>query len=332
MMKAEDEGGLLKAIREIAHDLTAELQPLQAQANAWPEPDEHYPLVAAALDRCRDRLAARELVGEANRVPSSELWRVVGHILELGWLQNRARTKPRGYAGDFEMLARICDGWRCDHPLGRLFDRYFQSEAAPQAVRNRTQLMAERIAAQCQASEAPFHVVSVGSGPGEDLRRAAEMLPAEARARLQATLLDIDPDALEFASQRLSSVLRPSQIRARRENLFRLAKNRRLQSELAGAQLVYCTGLFDYLNVPEGGTLLRTMWNWLAPGGHTLAFNFTLPNPTRTYMEWIGNWYLTYRTRDELAELAQVAGIPRTAFTLGVEAAGVNLYLHAAKS
>jgi hypothetical protein len=49
-------------------------------------------------------------------------------------------------------------------------------------------------------------------------------------------------------------------------------------------------------------------------------------------MEWIGNWYLTYRTRDELAELAQVAGIPRTAFTLGVEAAGVNLYLHAAKS
>jgi extracellular factor (EF) 3-hydroxypalmitic acid methyl ester biosynthesis protein len=332
MMKAEDDGGLLEATREIAHELTADLQPLQAHAPCWSDPEEHYPQVAAALDRCRDRLAAIGLVGEANRLPSSELWRIAGQILELGWLQNRARTKPRGYAGDFEMLARICDGWRCEDPLGRLFDRYFQSEAAPQAVRNRTQLMAELIAAQCRASAGAFRVVSVGSGPGEDLRRAADMLPAEARSQLQVTLLDIDPDALDFATQRLSTVLQPDQISARRENLFRLSKNRQLQAELAGAQLVYCTGLFDYLNVPEGGDLLRTMWSWLAPGGQTLAFNFTLPNPTRTYMEWIGNWYLTYRTREELAELAHVAGIPASAVTLGAEATGVNLYLQAQRS
>jgi hypothetical protein len=49
-------------------------------------------------------------------------------------------------------------------------------------------------------------------------------------------------------------------------------------------------------------------------------------------MEWIGNWYLTYRTQGELAELAQVAGIPAAAVRLGVERAGVNLYLQAERS
>lgn len=332
MMSAGTEDSLLTEVREIARQLTAELSGLLDQAASWRNPEDYYPQVARALDCCRDRLAALQLPGEANRLPSSELWRIAGSILELGWLQNRARTKPRGYAGDFEMLARICDEWRSEDPLGRLFDQYFQSEAAPQAVRNRTQLMARLIATQCQQTDGPFHAVSVGSGPGEDLRRAAEMLPPPARLRLRVTLLDIDPDALEYASQRLSAMLQPTQVSTRRENLFRLSKNRRLGSELAGAQLVYCTGLFDYLSVAEGGALLRTMWSWLAPGGQTLAFNFTLPNPTRTYMEWIGNWYLTYRTREELADLADVAGIPASAVALGAEATGVNLYLQAQRS
>lgn len=323
---------LLAEVGRIARELTSEMQPLLEHSASWPTPDEFYAEVAGALDRCRDRLDALHIEGEANRLPSSELWRIAGKILELGWLQNRARTKPRGYAGDYEMLARICDEWQSAHPLGRLFDRYFQSQAAPQAVRNRTQFMADLMAAQCLESPEAFRVVSVGSGSGEDVFRAAASLPKEARARLHVTLLDIDPEALDFAAQRLGQLLGEEQISTRRENLFRLSRNRALGAELAGSQLVYCTGLFDYLNVPDGGALLQTMWSWLAPGGQTLAFNFTLPNPTRTYMEWIGNWYLTYRAESDLAELAHVAGIPASRVSFGAEAAGVNLYLQAQRS
>ncbi len=58
-----------------------------------------------------------------------------------------------------------------------------------------------------------------------------------------------------------------------------------------------------------------------------LVWNFAPHNPTRAYMEWIGNWYLTYRTGSGLERLAIGAGIPQGRFSLGSEALGVNLIL-----
>lgn len=329
-MSAEYHSDLPAQVRTIALELISALHTAETRTAGWQDPEVAFTLVAGALDRCQQRLTSLGIEGEANRLPSGELWKVAGPILEIGWLQNHARTKPRGYAGDYEMLAKICDQWHSAHPLGRLFDRYFQSQAAPCAVRNRTQLMADLIAARCQAHSGPYRVVSVGSGSGEDVRRAAAQLSAADRERLHVTLFDIDPDALEFATERIAPLLPASHLIARRENLFRLPRHRQINAELAGtSHLVYCTGLFDYLNVEDGAALLRTMWNWLTPGGETLAFNFTLPNPTRTYMEWIGNWYLIYRTREELAELAAVAGIPSSVVSVDAEAAGVNLFMQA---
>ena len=46
-------------------------------------------------------------------------------------MQRHARLKPHSYAGDYEMLEKICSGRLCDHPLGRVFDRFFQGQAAP---------------------------------------------------------------------------------------------------------------------------------------------------------------------------------------------------------
>jgi hypothetical protein len=48
-------------------------------------------------------------------------------------------------------------------------------------------------------------------------------------------------------------------------------------------------------------------------------------------MEWIGNWYLTYRTPAELERLALQAGIPRDRFSVACEPSGVNLFLVARK-
>jgi hypothetical protein len=44
-------------------------------------------------------------------------------------------------------------------------------------------------------------------------------------------------------------------------------------------------------------------------------------------MEWLGNWYLIYRTQAELAALAAAAGISSDCSSLGSEPLGIDLYL-----
>jgi hypothetical protein len=188
---------LLAAVRDAAERLARDLRRAESLTGGWADEKRTDALVDAALSACLRRLAATGCWGEANRAPSGELWRIAGPLLEVGWLQHRARFKPLGYAGDFEMFERICRQTCCGHPLGRAFDRFFLAQAAPQAVRARTQETTAALVAHCFAGDAgEYRVVSVGSGPAIDVRDAVSLLPPERRERLRVTLVDIDPRAV----------------------------------------------------------------------------------------------------------------------------------------
>ena len=113
--------------------------------------------------------------------------------------------------------------------------------------------------------------------------------------------------------------------------LFRLPKKPVFSASLAEADLLVCTGLFDYLDDTAAIQMLATFWERLAPGGKLVVFHFAPGNPTRAYMEWFGNWYLIYRTREELGRLAEAAGIPADCQTVGAEPEGINVYVSAVK-
>lgn len=329
----ENSAELVTYVGQVAEELAGEFERIEHATNGWADDDLATALVDVTLSRTLAQLAETGCWGRANQVASSELWRVAGRWLEKGWLQHRARTKPRGYAGDDELQQRICAGTLSTDPLGRAFDRFFQATAAASAVRSRTEQMAAALVPRCLASEhTPFRVVSVGSGPAIEIERAARLLPESARDRLTVTLVDLDQEALDGACRRLSSVLKPEQFTARRENLFRLANNPRLASCVGPADFSFCTGLFDYLAAEPAQALLRTMWEGLVPDGVLFVGNFAPHNPTRAYMEWIGNWYLIYRTREELLQLALDAGLPREVCSVGAERLGVDLFLCARKA
>ena len=323
---------LLARVRAAAEVLVVELDQARRASRAWADERSSDALVEAALSACLGRLAESGCWGEANRLPSGELWRIAGPLLETGVLQRHARFKPRGYAGDYEMLHWICTNYCCDDPLGRVFDRYFQRQAAPAAVRSRTEQTAAALADHCRQSQAGiYQVLSVGAGPAEDLRGALARLPADCRLRLRATLLDLDPEALEFARGRLLAFLPSESIRTVRENLYRLPRHARCQDLVATPDALVCSGLFDYLDDAVAVEMLRLFWQRLAQRGLLVVGNFSSHNPTRAYMEWIGNWYLTYRTADQLRWLAGQAGIPAEEFTIDVDSQGAQLLLTARK-
>lgn len=285
--------------------------------------------VSYAIDQCLARLSETGVWGPTNRLAAGKLWELAGDQLQHGALLNRARFKPRGYAGDHVMLRQICEDWRCDHPLGRLLDHYFQNHAAPKAVRNRTRIVAEAIVERVRAMNDIVSVTSVGSGPAIDLLWAAESLLPEERRRLRAEMLDLDPQALEESQQRLLPLLGRDKIVARRENLYRLPRLR--EAESIRSELIACTGFFDYLNDEDAAALLGYLWQQLAPSGRLLVFNFAPHNPSRALMEWMGLWYLVYRDEQAMRDLSAAAGIATECCEIKAEAEGVDLYIDATK-
>ncbi len=67
--------------------------------------------------------------------------------------------------------------------------------------------------------------------------------------------------------------------------------------------LVYSTGLFDYLDATTGRRLLRTMFDLLRPGGQVVVANFLPGIRDLGYMEVFMDWQLVYRTRQEMIDI-----------------------------
>lgn len=287
-------------------------------------------LVEAALAEALNRLAATGVWGEANRVPSAAFWRAAAQWLEQGSLQRHARFKPHGYAGDWEMMTRIWHGALGGGPLERVLDRYFLRQAAPQAVRSRMEHVARWLVAERLARAGrPFHVVSVGCGPALDVAEGIRLVPTAERHGVRVTLLDLDPHGLDAASRNLAPLLPAGQFVCLRTNLNRLAKPGRpgASALFPPADLIVCTGLFDYLADAPARLLIRELAACLTPGGRLAVGNFAVHNPTRALMEWVGNWYLLYRTPDDLHSLARGAELPSDQYCVMSERLGVNLFL-----
>jgi extracellular factor (EF) 3-hydroxypalmitic acid methyl ester biosynthesis protein len=329
-------------VRKAAEELLARLRTLESPSQEAEDDNKRFQQVKAAFDACLEELGTLGLVGPDNRLPSSELWNVAGEVLQRGWMQNQARTKPRGYAGDYEMLSRMYQRRLCDDPLGRLFDRYFQDEAAPRAVRNRMAMMAGwmvEVARRADPSpltplpqgERRTKVAIVGSAFGLEVRDALVQLSDAERSRAFITLMDLDWAAIEFAKQQLDGLIAPERLNAVSANLFRLPVRAPLAAHLNDTDLLLCPGIFDYLDDAAAADMLRLFWDKLASGGRMAVFQFAPHNPTRAYMEWLGNWYLIYRTRDQLRQLAIDAGIPLDCVEFGSEPLGVDLLLVATR-
>lgn len=327
---------------ELCQHFAGNLQSWQNRTLASGDPAACQQTLNDLLDDLLSKLAISGLPLPEQRALSSQLWEQSKQTLVLGELQAHARNKPRGYAGDFELLSKICNHYRSTSPIGQFFDAYFQAQAAPAAVRGRIELVTRWAISHlkdfaCNSSLPAPHLVSIGCGAGEDLLNACQAVSPSILPQTSLTLLDLDPAAVEFASQAFASQFAQrnlpalSRFHCQQANLVRLAKRKDLKQLLTSATQIYCTGIFDYLADDVAQDLLACFWEQLAPGGSLYVFNFAPHNPTRAYMEWIGDWYLIYRTESDLQKLALNAGIPVSAITHGSEPQGIDLFISATK-
>ena len=74
---------------------------------------------------------------------------------------------------------------------------------------------------------------------------------------------------------------------------------------------IYSAGLFDYLRESRAKVLIRALYDLLASGGLLAIGTLVAPNHFFWGAEFLMDWTLLYRTREEMLRLADL--LPETA-------------------
>jgi hypothetical protein len=90
--------------------------------------------------------------------------------------------------------------------------------------------------------------------------------------------------------------------------------------------LIYSCGLFDYLQLLTAVSLYRSLYSLVAPGGTLYVGNMVPQNPCRWFMELHLDWFLVYRERPEMLELARMA-VPEAKIEIQEESTRINPFV-----
>ena len=225
-------------------------------------------------------------------------------------LMARTNLKPRGYAGDSEMMKMIyLNGYQGETTFCKLMQKYTVGVPAAQSVRNRLKLAMEMLTKYRQTSqtvtEEKIRVLSVACGPAFELGDI--LISASDLQKYSFTLLDQDPIALEEAGQFISGIEEKygQKIQAQYANMsVRLMFRRKsIKRHLGKFHFIYSMGLFDYLSTPVAKAVIEKLYQLLIPGGEMVIGNFHVLNPSKYFMEYWGDWYLIHRTEEEFKGL-----------------------------
>jgi CRP-like cAMP-binding protein/SAM-dependent methyltransferase len=215
---------------------------------------------------------------------------------------DRANTKPRGYAGDYRTIELLYANEPAgDGRLGPHIDRWVMNAPSSRAVRNRREMirgMAREMQERWTRSE-PMRLCSLACGPAREI---FDLLEGDAAANIHATCLDIDPEAVTFVRAIAEEKGVADHITLVVENLIRLAQGRG-RVQVGEQDLIYSMGLIDYLQDEVVVALLDWCHDTLAPGGSVALGNFASGNPDKGYLDHVLEWVLIHRSPEDLRKL-----------------------------
>jgi extracellular factor (EF) 3-hydroxypalmitic acid methyl ester biosynthesis protein len=238
------------------------------------------------------------------------LRRMLWEFLLTSEIHRRTNLKPRGYAGDAEMMELLYENrWAGRTVFSKLLHKHAVEQPAAQAVRNRRQLICRQLTerfSQPGEGAAPVRALSVACGPAWELRDLFQH-PEDAD-RLHLTLLDQDPVALDCAracvAEREAALGRALPVAYVADSVRTMIRTPRIAERFGRFDFIYSMGLFDYLTPPVAKAVVGRLFEQLAPGGRLVVGNYHAENPSRWYMAYWLDWALYYRTEEEFLALA----------------------------
>jgi SAM-dependent methyltransferase len=287
----------------------------QLAAQGGPKPQDY-----ASFTQWLNDLAAIKATNGLSQADLHLLWSELGDAMSPETMQGFAFTKPHGYSGDYEIIELIYHSRISPKPELANWDIYFPAQAAPNAVRNRRRFFKHWLRSlEVVHPERGVRVLNLGGGSARDV---SEYFTENSDSGFVIDCVDHDKNANAFALKLCAPF-------SDRGNFF--CANALRFHPANPPRIIWSAGLFDYLNDKLFVLLLRRLWRTLEPGGELVLGNFCPSNPTRAYMELVGEWILTHRSHEDLLRLADIAGLPAKSVDIESEPEGVNLFLRARK-
>lgn len=250
---------------------------------------------------------------------------------------HRIFVKPLGYAGDFEMIDMIIRNQLEGNSLfAKLLHKFILDTPPAHSVRNRalyfTRRFTEEGARVLSAGQKP-RFFSLGCGPAREVQDCLVQNPMSTHA--QFTLLDFNPQTLAHTSQRLEQIRarygRQATIRTVQKSVYYLLKeSSRAITDAEKHDVIYCSGLYDYLGDRVCKQLNTYLYNFLRPGGVLIVTNFDPINPIRNIMEFIYEWFLIHRDAQGMAAMVPEQAAQEDCQVIS-EPTGCNVFLEARK-
>jgi SAM-dependent methyltransferase len=242
-----------------------------------------------------------------NRYPATE-WRDFAQTTFLGHpvtqlihqcpFTYHSFSKPRGYAGDAELLDFIY-GFKQPSQnlatLGREILEHRVNSPISSSVKARKDVLARTIDDVASEATHPTRILSIACG---HLREAKESVAVQEGSIGQLVAFDQDPLSLEVIDREFDN----GSIQTIRGSVTTLVRQKQSFENL---DLVYAAGLYDYLSQPFATRLTKIMFDMLRPGGKLLVANFIPDHREVGYMETFMQWQLIYRTESQLADVAK---------------------------
>ena len=249
----------------------------------------------------------------------------------------RSLLKPRGYAGDSELMRMIyLNDFQGDTTFSKLLHKNAVEHRASQSVRNRIALIARMIidfqSRSNELSADRLKVLSVGCGPAFELEDIVRY--SKNPNNFNFSLFDQDPAALRDAADTVRGVEKNQGIRPVVDYILGSVRtmlfSRRFKQERGQFDFIYIMGLLDYLSSRVGKAVLGRLYHLLKPGGELVAGNFHVSNQSRYKMEYWGDWFLIHRTEADFRKMFEYDGTGRVSFFF--EDTGNQMFLHIQKS
>ena len=214
--------------------------------------------------------------------------------------------KPRGYPGDAVLMDFIYGSGssravlESSSDLGRSIFRQISRNPAFPAIQGRRDLFARRIEAACQENRS-YRILSVACG---HLREGVVLRKREMPRPARFVALDQDEESLALVACEYEE----SGVECLCESAIRLLSH---HFDIGVFDFIYSAGLYDYLSDEFSTRLLDGLVRRLAPGGTLLVANMLPAIPACGYMEAVMDWWLIYRTPEQMAEMGKQAAAER---------------------
>ena len=255
-----------------------------------------------------------------------------------GSLYRGAITKPRGYAGDYELMLI----YNQHEPNGdSLYERFLdvvgKKHTLSRTVVARQKTAADEIRRTLDAGGSKF--VSLASGPAIEVSWVLRETEPPDRD-VTFVLIDQDEEALAYSYETLHRELLSSEWDTSRTKIEcihfsvrqLLKPNNAEEAQigeqaLAGADMVYSMGLFDYLPDLIAQRLLMVLYRQLEPGGRVFVGNLESEPNTTWLMDFVLSWHLLWRTEDTMLRLASELGPEPASVAVERDSTGRCLFL-----